>query len=69
MSRSLARWPDCATGWHDRCTAPSRCGCRCHEALDHCDACETPGAFRLCCGDHQARMCSRCHEANHEAAS
>jgi hypothetical protein len=25
-----ARWPDCASGWHDRCTEPGRCGCPCH---------------------------------------
>lgn len=30
-----ARWPDCATGWHDRCrqTTPGQvtpCGCPCH---------------------------------------
>ena len=27
--RSDARWPDCASGWHDRCTS-DRCGCPCH---------------------------------------
>lgn len=31
-ARSEARWPDCATGWHDRCGAPDRCGCPCHSS-------------------------------------
>lgn len=29
LCERTARWPDCATGWHDRCTEP-RCGCPCH---------------------------------------
>jgi hypothetical protein len=28
-ARSDARWPDCASGFHDRCTS-DRCGCPCH---------------------------------------
>lgn len=34
MSRSEARWPDCASGFHARCGSPDRCGCPCHVRPD-----------------------------------
>lgn len=36
--------------------------CRCQ----HCDGCERAGAFDLCCGKHQARMCPSCVSLAHD---